>query len=763
MTTSTYDWRKEAAQTAMPDDAVEKAFFDQAATFISNKAAPLMRDPYRLGFEIVQKNDDNTRMVGIFAFRIGRDLYYAPAFFLNGEIKGTDLFYRHGTKTFVPLTEDWIKYLLEQDEQNIGYGQDRRERSKAPADMQLRRIAMPPATHTAGVKYASVGGEEVWVDPAFEKEGAIDWQAMLKEACEQKPLQPILKSFILEDGGWDAFSKIAAAIEASPVFAERLIAHCDVSDFAPEELLTLQKQAAVEPELVLYTGLHGDLDADQAKELFKRGYLIKDARKETTTIYEDTGLQLEGVSKPGVYEILDDSGEMVKAFCGNTAILEAYDYPIGYSGESRIGDAVRFVVAGKFGEGRVVGKPVLGDENDGSTIDDDCLKESMSNGIYVMFDQKTGALTTPFLVTGKSTKNGITSYDVVCHSYCGESVLRHNKDYDQESDMKIAGSGARFIKIKGTSENKGEQYTFSPERVRAGDDDILRNFLLSNDHIKSASVVYRDGDFMLRTGYKTCSQPMSRRAMAVGLSGDVYIKAAAVEEILDAAQARGVYKFLLEPPADKLANTIKLLGNPDFKTHSDADFGVEVETPQKYTIGTETPVEQPPEHRIGDAWDPGMGQGPMTDTPQRTEQIKAVNIQESSDDSGYAAKNAAQHSVPMDMLLNSSPQQLAEHSVQDNVPHMFEHGAVGSLVNTYDSAAMVDKYLPKMEQALDVAGRILFLFYWKPGDFQNLYGVDDMTNLENKLLSNFKSWGDMVLDLLKKTKTKQQGSVPNLA
>jgi len=74
---------------------------------------------------------------------------------------------------------------------------------------------------------------------------------------------------------------------------------------------------------------------------------------------------------------------------------------------------------------------------------------------------------------------------------------------------------------------------------------------------------------------------------------------------------------------------------------------------------------------------------------------------------------------------------------------------------------MLDKYLPKMEQALDCTGRILFLFYQKPSDFQSLYGVDDMTQLEQKIRSNFQSYGDLVLDLLKKSRRKMHSARPN--
>jgi hypothetical protein len=38
-----------------------------------------------------------------------------------------------------------------------------------------------------------------------------------------------------------------------------------------------------------------------------------------------------------------------------------------------------------------------------------------------------------------------------------------------------------------------------------------------------------------------------------------------------------------------------------------------------------------------------------------------------------------------------------------------------------------------------------------------LYGSDDQSSLENKLLSNFKSFGDLVLELLKKTQSSNKG------
>jgi hypothetical protein len=94
-----------------------------------------------------------------------------------------------------------------------------------------------------------------------------------------------------------------------------------------------------------------------------------------------------------------------------------------------------------------------------------------------------------------------------------------------------------------------------------------------------------------------------------------------------------------------------------------------------------------------------------------------------------------------DTIDQMQPMDLYNMSKEKGMPNLFEHGMVGSLVNTYDSAALIEKYLPIMEDGLDRIGRILFLFYWKPEDFVSSFGSDDQDQLENKLVSNFRSFG----------------------
>lgn len=137
------DWRKQAAMTAVNDLDIEKAFSDQASGFVENKVGDLMKDQYRVGFEVVKKNEDNTRMVGIFAFKVDNSLIFAPVFFINGEIKGP-LLYCCDTKKFVPATKEWGNYLVESIELREGKGRSRSRRGDSPPRVNMHQIIFSP-------------------------------------------------------------------------------------------------------------------------------------------------------------------------------------------------------------------------------------------------------------------------------------------------------------------------------------------------------------------------------------------------------------------------------------------------------------------------------------------------------------------------------------------------------------------------------------------------------------------------------------------
>lgn len=93
----------------MPDQDFEKAFATLAYSELEQKAPGLF--PYLIGFQLIDKNDQDNHAVGVFGFKMGNQWYYSPVFWLNGRLRGFDLLYIVSQDIFVPMQESWINYL----------------------------------------------------------------------------------------------------------------------------------------------------------------------------------------------------------------------------------------------------------------------------------------------------------------------------------------------------------------------------------------------------------------------------------------------------------------------------------------------------------------------------------------------------------------------------------------------------------------------------------------------------------------------------
>lgn len=738
-----YDWKKQAAQ-ASDDGMVERAFMDQAYQFLANKATTLMKDPHRLGFEVVSKNDKNTRMVGIFAFRVGDNLLYVPVFFLNGEIKGSDLLYRHDTKTFVPLTEDWVKYIISKTTREMGRSLNKKDNNRSPKSINLQDIAYPPSYS----KSASV------------KSIADD----LKKGGE------LLKRFILEDGGLPSVEKIASWMSSSYEFASKVVEFIPEECFMPSELgekLRTEKSASTpKPKLVLSVGgveslkgVPSDSLVKSASNITKKGYDLWDDRAEKTTpVYRTSSEEMTEVKEPGIYQVVMVDGSYREAFCAPRSDVTPGDcgnnMPVavcagtigyGYSDPYKI-NSRNMIVVFKDGSSiepydHVYGQP----EKDMNTMvmeENDMLKKTMSSGsTYRIFDPEAGTLSEVVHCVSAKTKAGIRVYEIA-RNYGPVVTIRQNEDLQANNISRgQLGRDVFFVKVETSKCQKQDNSYDGKDRydVYAKEPDMaigsstgLKDWVLSSG-IKEASLLFNDGTFSLRHGNMNQTFYMPRVNMAVKLANEYNIHADAVEDLLDSAEKETV-TFLYGEAGEKSAATIRYSQVPAFRMGRDGDFNVDLDTPQSYILQQEEDEDRSPKQRIGDAFDPGMGKGAQNDGD----------------------------GLPRDVIMNSSPEQLAQYAANDDVPHVFEHGIVGTLVQTFDSVAMIDKYLPDMEEGLDRLGRLLFLFYWKPRDFEDAYGTDDMNNLENQILSNFKSYGELVLDLIKKSDSKRRGT-PSLA
>lgn len=132
------------------DTPFEQAFANLAHAYLKDKAPKLL--DYEVGFQLVEKNQENTKAVGVFGFKVADQWLYAPVFFLNGDLKGHELLYLRSQDLFVPMKDNWINYLLGRKPAMLGKAIGRQTADVGALPPDLGRLTRSP------YKYASATG-----------------------------------------------------------------------------------------------------------------------------------------------------------------------------------------------------------------------------------------------------------------------------------------------------------------------------------------------------------------------------------------------------------------------------------------------------------------------------------------------------------------------------------------------------------------------------------------------------------------------------
>ena len=135
----------------------EQAFSNLAHAYL-REAAPKLLD-HEIGFQLLDRDRENTKAVGVFAFKVGSNWLYAPVFFINGDLKGHELLYIKNQDMFVPLKENWINYLLNRKPNILGSSVERNVR---PTAAETRCTGRATRTTTPAGSGSSARSSSPW-------------------------------------------------------------------------------------------------------------------------------------------------------------------------------------------------------------------------------------------------------------------------------------------------------------------------------------------------------------------------------------------------------------------------------------------------------------------------------------------------------------------------------------------------------------------------------------------------------------------------
>lgn len=743
-----YNWIEDLKlikQSNASSAELEKAFIDMSYNAVAAKAGRLMEDNYRIGAEIVYSNDDSSKMAGMYAFKIGKNLISVPAIFTNGTIKGVELMYEHKVKLMRPLDPAWVEHIINKTELKEGASIAMEKADGLPQNPRLNVIVNPQGMFKNSSNESAVKAwEEVFASIETSLEAP---ESHLKNLVKTAP------EFVME--------KLAKAMDLSLDFAEA-IAWVDEDTLFPQ----IEKKASEQPkpdiEIIFEPNME-KMAKEDLKEFSQKGYQLWDMRPQDELNYVTGSLEevYEEVKSNGEYTVITDSGDEVKVIIGVPS-SELNTVGAAYNSKDYLDpkaiyfpDEKKFITNFRF-EG-LVGIVDREKETDGSYLKDKMKeevegKENVSVGSsYVAYNKDTNVFSDPFKVNKLvKNKDNITVYDISSRYNERQLIINSDITTDEyptwESKKMLLGCNNIFLPLTANKE-KEDKDCCSPcdsyDNYEYKGDPLLKADRLLN-YLKSTGVkkisVKADEDIEECKVYEN-EKPVfeSQGSMLMGqtkIAGFYNISFEDAGEIIKQASRQYSKDFYLVPNGgfNKKA-AVYFSDRPNFQKDYDSSVSVATDPEQTHVSESERTVLNRPTLNLG----------------------YGMNLNEGVQN-GMVSEEAGKKGITDYDLTTKSPEELTQLASTNRVSNLFEHGLVGSLVTTYDSAALIENYIPHLEKGLDHFGRILFLLYWKPADFEKLYGSDDMPLLENKLKSQFKSMGDLVLDLIKKNE-KVKGTV----
>jgi hypothetical protein len=684
-------------------DNLEVTFAKLVSNTQKEKIPMLMEK--QLGFQILDRNDEGTRAVGITAFLVNDVPLYIPAFFLEGKLAGLDLMYVKNNDIFVPARDSWISVFEKQGPSALGKNIDYND-----TEMKI----VPPKPPSAVRTYSATS----FTKSAGEATGLMskdEFNRMMRPAADQE--FDFLSSFL-------TMSKTAAEVFINTVTTDPEFGNAYFKFYTAGNLRALaetvsksaiEKQArteqAISVEVIKPTtpGSVDSLNDGQKRQLIRNGMFIRDDRKQLSKVFttrmEPTVNQ--NPSGSGLYDVLLSDGTYKTMLAFQLSDVDCTDRndvmsPARYPADATLRRKMAVVDAENPRE--YFEFPVA----------DILVRQPSAEGINKFKSSQGGtkvSIKSLAALRDKKTDGGMGSYwDLLItngfgpvYQVCGEvkpandNVIRIGKyDIEVVDDGKLSRIGDRIIVPKGAIYFL--RASFKVDKPSLGNLDTLWRDIVKQASLESMDVTFDHGKYQIRVGNQfKCN--LDKVAAAEYMAKELGIFGGQVMLMLKEASRARKSEYML-----KLA----------------APYDISVY----------------------------QGKAPEIMNGPRGKQEPAVRLHVAE----VGGRKAPM--LPKDVV------QTATKASEKGVKEVFETSVIKSLLNIADVSELRKDFLVDMIKGMDKVGRTLFIFYWHRDAFEERYGKEDLKKLEETLKSVFVEIGDLILFL--KEKTNASDSADNL-
>ena len=794
------------ADPSAVDSNFERTFADLAFARMQDKAPTLL--DYIIGFQLLDKNEDETHAVGVFGFKVGEEWIYCPVFFINGELKGHELMYIKSQDAFVPLTEEWVNYTLNRKPQVLGKMEPTPRGQLGLRQPDFNLFARPPYV---GSKYAAAPRtfNEICnsIGPGFKA-----FMEVFRVGSNHEKFASLKTRFdlryALRQLGKEAAATLVRSMRRDEKFADAVLRYYDIRDlldFKKAAGKLTQQEAGYTTKAASsncsgckhYSGERscettaGDVSPQGSCNYYSMGNDIKPIEPVKEAAAGD--VKIEGTAPKVVVVLRGDDNSAVMA--GMTEADKRKLMREGYvvhdprkpDNRSRLyktkinqtfsspGEDGYYEVATANGARRKVlvsMAPInvgyAGDWEQGKCMVTD--PETKQFGLFytqdIMTTKKLSNDEWRELFKGLPNQDslGIDSEGVFITPHGNTTVpFRVNKKWtnpEGQTELEVSSS---YMQTRGSSMFRHRAYGSRPIDEIPGGTTIKFILLTGKPGTKITSV----GETLFVPA--DCKAVKMSREFKNTMGGTMDLGTmpeVALRLYKEASAAEDVFKFQLKTDGiryqaclddkqgqhmSKLAVVRSLVLDYGL-SEDDALHLIKTAEPRKgttYWIKIAKPSVEPyntqPYRADFNAAEPIQGEEFGVRAPVMYPVQSIQNL--GSPDAG----NNREFYRETSGYIDDAARQFAGTAAEQGQKEVMDTSVISGLVKTLDIDDKVDSYVPDLLLGLDRIGRILFELYWFGDKFKERYGSQDLSSLEEILRSTFKQVGELCLWLKSKS------------
>jgi hypothetical protein len=806
-----------------PEGNFEQSFASLGYNFLSEKAPRLLE--HMLGFQLLDRNDDMSRAVGVYGFQADTKRLYMPLFFLNGELRGQELLFVQNKDEgqFVPMKENWVNFLLSKSPHIMGEASQKDvfqmggmwpdlrpftnayRGSKYSCDMpRIQEWAKPFMPVYARLCTTNPLRDTRYAKIATAQNLLSESPMAVKMAIDLCDRFPNVKAAMHRCYGADVFEKALLTIKAR--LTKEASDRGSILSFKPQKVAVARSRSSILPDLTPQDPVKlGALKIMRVDPNERFTHNIPDRSREEAT----------GDTRRGAVVITDKRLPQDKSTLYNTAIHTAYTNP------TRSSLAEVLAGAGKFEKCLIIHRPYSGKgqhtfvtvvraEGQSSArnwINSDATNIYVRQPIESQFDFKTWF---DGLSSAKMTKD--STYVALTGDGRGTLPFTVNSVLDDDCYRVQYETGHKRPQYAHMSRNYSTNGLGDRDTPPNPSGYTDYNALLHLNGRKGSSIHAVGGELWIPDSAKILKiqdpfdpeddsdedsiSPLQPGNL-IDVQNQIYQKTASLklwtvgsDEIAlstkfgtrrmskQAAYVAMVADLGLgiddaDAAMDKVTKAgsakFRILYGPFYQKRADAWPGYGGDLLDQ---GPSAPREGPPPTGSGFPWYGGA----INKYPQEEYlEVPGLNAYSTNPwiydptripDPGtgpgaYGTDQAGSGSFSQGQDSSSQGVQNAAASGQKEV---FDTTILSNLLNSVRQESVVDRYLSDLMTGLDRIGRILFSFYWHMDDVKEHYGAAETPDLIDAMRNAFEECGDVTLKLRQNSMNPDMGEMgsPNV-